>query len=502
MGWEIATAIVIILLGVGAFVPLRAIVHRLRLTTAYMVFVVAVSVYLAVAVLDPKRIADPTDSITWWLNRAVVGALLFVAVRVIDRLAVVPMFTRGGTAQVPRFIHQVVLIVLSIFVVLMYGKAAFGWPISDFLTGGAVVSIVIGLALQESLGNLFSGLMLQAAPPFVLGDWISFGSWEGRVVDMTWRAVTLHTIDDNYVVIPNGQIAKQEIINYNAPDSTTARFVKIGLEYDLPPCDAMEALKSAAVETAGVKATPPPIVVMLDFAESAILYGIKFWISEPQRHLKVEHQVRLHAWYRLKQKGYAIPFPTRVVEHISQPDRAKHQLDVELVQKQQTLAKVPLLEPLSEQQHEELAQVAELLRLAPGQILFRQDDAGDSLYVIRKGKAEILVRGNSGGESLVATLEAGEVFGEMSALTGQPRTATVRAGSPLTLVVIDKGDLQRLIDSDPKVLEKISEMIVRRNVHRDEYLKNAAAATENNAAVISQQQSLLGKMMSFFGKKA
>ena len=122
--------------------------------------------------------------------------------------------------------------------------------------------------------------------------------------------------------LPNGQIAKQEIINYNAPDSTTARFVKIGLEYDLPPCDAMEALKSAAVETVGVKATPPPIVVMLDFAESAILYGIKFWISEPQRHLKVEHEVRLHAWYRLKQKGYAIPFPTRVVEHITQPERA------------------------------------------------------------------------------------------------------------------------------------------------------------------------------------
>ena len=150
------------------------------------------------------------------------------------------LFTRGGTTQVPRFIHQLILIVMSIFVVLMYGKVGVRTGRSAiFSPVSAVVSIVIGLALQESLGNLFSGLVLQAAPPFVLGDFIQAGNLEGRVVDMTWRAVTLHTTDDNYVVIPNGSIAKQEIVNFHAPTEATARHGedRVGMRSAAVRCD-------------------------------------------------------------------------------------------------------------------------------------------------------------------------------------------------------------------------------------------------------------------------
>jgi small-conductance mechanosensitive channel/CRP-like cAMP-binding protein len=498
LGWEAVAAGGVTLLGLLGFVPIRHLLKRVKLIHAYIVFTLAASVYLSVAVVDPARLKNSSDTVTWWLNRAVVGAMLYVMVRVFDRLLVIPMFTRGGTAQVPRFIHQLILIVLSIFVILMYGKAAFGWPISDFLTGGAVVSIVIGLALQESLGNLFSGLVLQAAPPFVLGDFIQAGSLEGRVVDMTWRAVTLHTTDDNYVVIPNGTIAKQEITNYHAPSTSSARIVKIGLDYDLPPCDAVAVLQRAALETNGVQATPPPTIVILDYADSSIVYGIKFWIAEPQRHLRVEHEVRMHAWYRLKEKGYNIPFPVRTVEVINHRDKARRERESHIAMREESFISIPLLEPLSAAQKRMLAEGASNVQLAPGQVLFEQDDSGDSLYVIRKGKAEVLVRGAGGGTSLLATLNAGDVIGEMSALTGQPRTATIRAATALSMVQLDKRDFKRLIDSDPSVMEKISALIARRNVERELHLQGLAADSPQAGSVEVQQRSILDRMIRFF----
>ena len=106
-------------------------------------------------------------------------------------LLIVPMLTRRGTVRMPRFFHQIVNIVLALFAILIFGSVAFGWDIDRFLAGSAVASIVLGLALQESLGNFFSGLVMQAAPPFALGDWIICGDHEGRVVDMTWRALVM-----------------------------------------------------------------------------------------------------------------------------------------------------------------------------------------------------------------------------------------------------------------------------------------------------------------------
>ena len=497
IGKELVALAIFLIVGLAVFVPLRGLIHPLRLRTAYAVMVIAVSVYLAITWVEPGRLQTDGGRFAYWLNRAVVGALLFSLVRAVDRLAVVPILSRGGTMQVPRFIHQLFLILLSLFAVLMYGRSAFGWNISDFLTGGAVVSIVIGLALQESLGNLFSGLVLQAAPPFVMGDFIQAGACEGRVVDMTWRAVTLHTPDDNYVIIPNGSIAKQDIINFHGPSAHTARMVKVGLECDLPPCDAIEVLQRAAVETLGVEKEPPPIALMLEYGDFAIIYGLKFWITQPDRHLRIEHDVRMHLWYRLKEKGFGLPFPTRTVEHISLTGKQRRQHAQEWVGRQEILAKIPLLAPLSTDQHRQLAQGAKTVQLAPGQTLFTQDEHGESLYIIHRGQVDILVRQGDGTFSKVATLGVGDVVGEMSALTGQARTATVRANSPLSVIEICKRDLQRLIQADHSILDKISELIARRNVEREAHIKDFADSAKDEK-VKTQQISLLGRMASFF----
>jgi CRP-like cAMP-binding protein len=142
--------------------------------------------------------------------------------------------------------------------------------------------------------------------------------------------------------------------------------------------------------------------------------------------------------------------------------------------------------------------------LAPGQTLFKQNDTGSDCYIVSRGQVDVLVVPEGGGaERKVATLGPGDFLGEMSVLTGQPRTATIRAATSVRLVRIEKEDLNAIFERDPSIMEKISEIVARRNVER-EAIKQQAGAESAEDKVNTQKQTLLGRMMSFFrmGKAA
>jgi small-conductance mechanosensitive channel/CRP-like cAMP-binding protein len=477
---------------------LRHLLARLKLTWAFSLSFAMLALYLAAWGLKASLMTNPDDPIAHWLSRAVAAGLVFAALRFLDRLVIVPILTRGGKLKLSRFIHQIVNIVVALFAILIFGSLAFGWDIDRFLAGSAVVSIVLGLALQETLGNFFSGLVMQASPPFTIGDWIICGSHEGRVVDMTWRAVTLHTNDDNFILIPNATVAKAEIVNYHAPTTATARSITVGLDYDVPPCDALAVLKTAASETPGVIATPEPFVYLQDFTDAAVLYRVKFWIDNPSVHTKIEHAVRLNIWYRLHGRGFGIPFPTFNLEYISLREKKQNLAEAARGHRLSALDAVPLFAPLTREQKRQLADSADDYVLAPGQTLFRQNDAGDTFFIIHKGQVAVLVTPEgSSEERQVATLGPGDFFGEMSVLTGQPRTATIRALTPIALVRIEKQDLRAIFEADLSIMAKISEIVARRNAEREAVMQGAGAAPAAET-VVKQQKSLLGRMMSFF----
>jgi len=475
---------------------LLAIFHRLlkrqRLRLALLVALIPIAVYSGALRLEHAEV------IFFWLGRALAAALIFAGLQLADRLIILPLLTRGGTVSIPRFFHQIVSIILAGFAILMFGSWAFGWDIDRFLAGSAVVSIVLGLALQETLGNFFSGLVMQASPPLAIGDWIICGAHEGKVVDMTWRAVTLHTNDDNFIHIPNATIAKAEVINYNAPTTATARSVKVGLESDVAPADAIDVLKTAALETPGVLPSPAPSVYLEDFGD-AVGYRLKFWVVNPKDHLDIEHAVRVHVWYRLRERGFILPNPVRTIEHISQASKERRQSAAAAFHRSAAIESVPLLAPLQPEQKKQLVDLASEVFLTTGQVLFRQGDAGDSFYIIYKGQVEVLVAPEGKTEQrVVATLKPGDFFGEMSALTGQPRTATIRATAPLSCVLIEKRDLLAIFEKDPGIMEHISEIVARRNIEREAILAGAGNAPAPEV-VTKQQKNLLGRMMSFFG---
>ncbi len=498
--WACAIFAGTLLAAILLFLLARAQLRRLRLAPAFSVAALAFALYFGVWRLKPDLMREPGDLVAFWITRLLIAALLFVTLSVFDRMVIIPLLTRRGRVTMPRFVHQIVSIVLALFVTVIYGSMAFGWDIDRFLAGSAVVSIVLGLALQESLGNFFSGLVLQASPPFAIGDWIICGEHKGRVTDMTWRAVTLHTDDDNFILIPNANIAKADIINFHFPSTSTARYIRVGLDYDHPPADAIAVLKAAALESPGVLSSPEPYIYLEQFGDSAVSYAVKFWIKDPSQHDEIESQVRVHAWYRLKERGFNIPFPVRTVEHTSHTQKARRMQAAARAHRISAIQGVPLLQPLSAEQKSTLADAASEVFLTAGQMLFRQHDSGDSFFIIYKGEVEVLVSPEGGGaadQRQVATLKAGDFFGEMSALTGQPRTASIRATAPLACIKIEKQDLLPIFQADPALMEKISAIVATRNAERDAIAQGAGIAFAPEA-VVKHQKSLLGRMISFF----
>jgi small-conductance mechanosensitive channel/CRP-like cAMP-binding protein len=493
-----ATGVGIFAIGMLVYVSLRKYILRARLTAASLITITAFAIYFGFIAGKPKQMLSGEDQAAIWISRIFWAAILFASLRALDRLLIVPIITRGGRLPVPRFIHQIINIVIFCFAVLTYGAWAFGWNIQGFLAGSAVVSIVLGLALQESLSNIFSGLIMQASSPFAIGDWISCSGVEGRVVDMNWRAVTIHTLEDNYVILPNATVSSAQIVNFDSPTTSTARTVQVGLHYDNPPVQAIALLKSTALETEGVSQAPEPFVFLQSFDDSAITYAVKFWIIDPAAHARIETLVRTNIWYRVKEKGFSIPFPTRTVEHIQIDKKLEVQVTGAAKSRYDAIKNLWLFAPLTDEEKQKLARGAGDLTLANAQILFRQNDPGESLYIIRSGAADVLINKSDGSQTKVTTLPAGSFFGEMSALTGQPRTATIRASGEMNCVVINKEDLSAVFTADPSMLDKISQIIAERNAHRA-----ATAQAADNAAqeqeVKTEQKTLLGRMLRFFG---
>jgi small-conductance mechanosensitive channel/CRP-like cAMP-binding protein len=477
----------------------RGVLQKYNLRRSTAIGAIASILYFTILAAHPALMTTPNDLIAATIHKLFVAILVAVAIRYVDRLILVPLLTRIAGGAPSRFIHQILLSVISIFAAAGYSSWAFGIEVGSLVAGSAVISIVIGLALQETLGNLLSGMVLQASVPFQPGDWIQVGAVEGKVVEMTWRAVTLITGGGNYVLIPNSSVAKEQIINYHCPTTAMSVNVAVGVDYAVPPNDAKRVLAQAAKDTPGVLADPAPSVALASFDDSAILYKIYFWINEPPKHGSIEQAVRVNIWYRLNQAGYGIPYPTRTVEYTNLDKRQAAAKQSAQGSRVGAIQRSPLFSEMSPELQEKLAGETRGYEMAAGQVFYRQGEPGNSLFILESGSVEITWHGEGAEakEVHVADFDAPAVFGEVSAVTGQPRAATYKAKSDTRVIEIDRNHLQGLFSQDPKLAEHISQLVAERQAQRDELLKKAGAPHSEQHQQ-AHDQTVLDRMKRLF----
>ena len=240
--------------------------------------------------------------------------LVFLAVLIPVARWVLPsraLQTRGGVPVLLRWMAVVVLAFVGLFVLLSWAFPGLNFtPV--FVTSG-VVSIVLGLALQDLLSNLMSGLVMSVERPFKIGDWIQIGVTEGEVVEQTWRTTLVRTRNNDHLLIPNNLAAREVVVNYDRPTLEHLVRIHVGVAYETPCGVAIEALLNAAGKVEEVLRVPAPAVYLKDFQDSAILYELRVWIDNYGSLHAIESEVRKQIWYAFKRHGVTIPFPQRDV---------------------------------------------------------------------------------------------------------------------------------------------------------------------------------------------
>ena len=441
-------------------------------------------------------VMQPPDSV----GAKVVQSLFWVSVIWVGTGAIkLLFFTQADEttwrARVPGlFINltQVTLIVVGVALVI---AGVWNQNLGALLATLGVGSLVVGLALQDTLGNLFAGIALLFERPFSTGDWIGVGELEGRVVNINWRAVHIETRERDLHVVPNSVLGKEAIHNFSRPSTAHGVIKQVGFSYDDPPNDVKRMLRTICEDVNGILRWGVSVRT-IGYQDFSINYEVRFFIEDYLRQPEIEEDFMTRVWYATRRNGFTIPFPIRTVHHQALPP--KPIVDkVEAAAK--TLAELPLFHDLEPTEVGALSERAKMLEFAAGDAIVREGQPGDSMYLIDRGS--VIVKRSKGARHTrtLAELNAGAYFGEMSLLTGEPRTASVIAKTDARALLIPKDALRPILEARPKLVESFADVVEERRRTHDDPTEFLSDPTNESIEMPGLGVALVGKIRSFFG---
>jgi small-conductance mechanosensitive channel/CRP-like cAMP-binding protein len=417
-------------------------------------------------------------------------ALCFGIVRA--SIVSVEVLARRRRTHYSTIFFDLLTLVLYGLVVLAVAGGVLGIQVTPLLATSALVTAVIGLALQATLSNVFSGLSLQMQKPFEPGDWVHVQGHLGRVRGIGWRSTQLVTRSLDVLDVPNAQLANEVIVNHRGRAVGDELFV--GLEYGTPPNRAKTVMLAVLKETSGIATTPEPRVELSEFGDSAIRYRLRFWMDGYAHQEQIRDSVMTRLWYALRRHHIRIPYPILTLE------RARDDVRAEAARLQAArvgaLRHVDFLDGVGDDDLNVLAHWVHPVTFARGEVICREGDTGDTFYILMHGKAEVVASAAAAdGEFHVADLEAPSFFGEMSLLTDEPRSATVRAATDAELLVVEREGFQRLFHSRPGLAEAVSRAVVEHRTELESRREQQAAPPESverrSRRIFARMQAIL-----------
>src|SRR2546430_2620027 len=476
-----------IAVGIGRFLKQRA---GVRLGLLFRLFALILAFYAAIAVYGVHAS---------WRNHVGAAVILLstaLVVALINRYVWDFYFEKKRQTTIPHFLREVVggvIFLIVLLFVLSYGYHAEA-QLKGLLAGSTAVAIIVGFAGQNLFAGIIGGIAIQINRPFKLGEWVKVCHTYGEVREINWRSTRLCTNDEIYLDIPNNEMVSHQIVNLHYPTELHAMRIRVGVEYKNPPNLVKEALARAAQGAKNVVPDPPVRVFLVDFADYAVIYEIKYYMGNHSRINETNDAVRTNVWYELKRRGITIPFPIRTLQV---QRKAALPVQEEKAEALSILRAEPLFESLSEEQLNHVVLEARLKLFGRGEPVIEEGAEGDSMFVMLRGAANVFVSKN-GSRIRVATLGEGDCFGEMSLLTGEPRSATVRADGDCYVMEIGKPVMAELLRDAPSYLEKLSELLAQRKMETEGVLKEVATPGEHVLKRRQYTATFLKRLRTFF----
>ena len=461
--------------------------HRRWLTVWPFVLIALSPLPFLVGLLFPESPSVPVlarDGSRFFLLASLLqSVLLIVAVGIWERIA----------RPWPRIFLDVFRWVLfaAAFVAVLYES---GVNAGNLFTGSALVTASLGFALKDTLGNVFSGLAIHAEHPFEVGDWIQYDQNQahiGKVVEINWRATKVITLDEAYVIIPNGQLAQASIRNFTKPDRWSRRSLYVVTPYGVPPQRVQAIILEAIRGSFGVLEHPAPSVVTNAFIERGVEHWVRLFTTEFDKRDRVDGMARDRIWYALARHGIEIPVATHAVRLTELPAPVAEPPEAAVGRRIECLEQVNLLEPLGPDLVRRLAEENIDRVYAAGEQVIRQGANGDSLFVIMRGRVEVTAREGDNPLVKLAVLGPGDYFGEMSLMTGASRTATITTLEETLLLEVSKESFRAILAAHPALVEKLGTSLQSRLAERTQAIAGAERAAP-------ESQDLFQKIREFF----
>src|SRR4029079_10120535 len=414
------------------------------------------------ALLEHRMGASPSpsaDTIVKVVKLFFVGIIGYLFVRALNSLFF-GLAYQLKRIDAPTLIRNIFTIVA--FTILFLIAFTFLFPgvnLGALFTTSAIFGVILGLALQDTLGNFFAGISLQADRPFQVGDVITVGAQRhtGVVEEISWRAIKIRTFQ-NHVVLINNSSAAKEPIEVCPRDNLNARLVFFNTLYTDSPAKTIHVVREAVREADNVSDRITPVVRIRNLGDSGVDYECKYWLVDYAKYNDTDAPVRQRIWYAFRRAYLNFAFPTQTL-HIERKPVTLGEVDGgALVER---LAAVDIFAPLSVEETGMLAQAAVRHVFAPGETVIRAGDDGSSMFVFPNGRVQVQISEN-GRPRPVATLNEGDFFGEMALFTGEPRTANVVALEETEVLEIGHSAMKSLFDTNPDLVESLSFIISER----------------------------------------
>ena len=380
-----------------------------------------------------------------------------------------------------------------------------GVNLADIIATSAVVTAIIAFSLQDTLGNVMGGMVLQFEHLFEPGDILKLASGETGVVrQIRWRQTTIETFDGSLIVVPNSSLMKgvYTVVGRRFPGARRIRrTIAFSADYEQAPTAVIEAVDGALRRDppAFVAAEPRPYCLVNELGPDAASYAVRYWLTNVTEDLTTDSAVRTRIHSALARAGISLAVPSRGMVRL-QSDQSMRERG-RIAEHQRRLAALKGDELFRSLTEEELSTLADRLKSAPfskGEAVILQGHTAHWLYILAEGQADVLLRSEESGETRkVASLGPGSYVGEMGLLTGEPRSATVLAATDVFCYRLDHESFTDIITRRPEIAEGISKVLAARRVEL-EAAREGLNEEARTRRLERTQDDILSRIRRFF----
>jgi CRP-like cAMP-binding protein len=368
-------------------------------------------------------------------------------------------------------------------------------PITGLLATSGVIAIVLGLALQSTLSDLFSGIALNLEGPFRVGDWIALdGSVEGHVIEINWRATHLMTATRESVVVPNSNIAKSRIVNFSSPTETQGAELVVSLDNRTSPSRGIELIEQAVLNCRSVLLEPGPKARTRGFGASSVEYQVRFFVDNVDRVGQAKSDVLNSIYRHADWAGVSIAAPQASDEPALRVDA-----DGQKPAMAKVVERIALSAYLAPPERAALQAALKKRALKAGEMLVKEGAEAKSVFLIETGVVSLTRERESGTCVEVGRRGPGDDIGVPALLSDKPMSVSARALTPGVVYELRKGDITRLLEAQPKLRAELD----RAMAERPSLSSDADDGRRSKSDVeIGAAARLLERIGSFFAQKS